>query len=413
MNIQDARTFVARFAKGNYTREEHQSFLEWVSRASMDHVESIASEFEAIQRQTLLTGHPTMQWVDQLENRLDNLHTGKVLAMPRRSKLNAVIGWAAAVVVVMGAGLYFMLNNGGKQEVPAAGVSSTNEASIIPGTDKAVLLLADGRTVQLNGMADGVLAQEGGSVIRKFNASTIVYEQKGEAAQGAEVYNTISTPRGGQYQVILPDQTKIWLNAGSSIRFPVAFTGKERKVAITGEVYFEVARDPLKPFKAVIASELSADGEGITKGRGEVEVVGTHFNIMAYPNEPSIQTTLLKGSVKVVSDKLAKVLKPGQQAKIIDFPVATDELIVQDIPNAENLVAWKDGFFPGASVDVMMRQVARWYNVDLEFVGKIPDIKFEGQLPRTAGIEDVLKILDANGIHTKLDKLNRKIVVTP
>lgn len=410
MNIQEARTFVARFAEGNYSREEHQSFLEWVSRASMDHIESVAGEYESLAKRIGLTGQPTTKWSDQLESRLDSLNNGKVITMPARRKRNAVVGWAAAVLVVLGTGLYFMLTNKGEHVAPSSETAGVVEGAILPGTDKAVLRLADGRDVQLNGTSDDLIAEEGGSVIRKINASTIAYEPK-SVSQGAEVYNTITTPKGGQYQVILPDQTRIWLNAGSSIRFPVAFTGKERKVAITGEVYFEVAKNPRMPFKAVIASELTEGG--VSKGRGEVEVVGTHFNIMAYPNEPTIQTTLLKGSVKVVSDKHSKVLKPGQQAKITDFPVAADGLTVQDIPNAENLVAWKDGFFPGAPVDVMMRQVARWYDVDLEFEGKIPDIKFEGQLPRTAGIEDVLKILDANGIHTVLDKVKRKIVVKP
>lgn len=409
MNIQEARTFVARFAEGNYSREDHQSFREWMSRASMDHIESIAVEYETLLKRVGLAGQPPSLWADQLESRLNGLNKAKVVAMPGR-KRNAVVGWAAAVVVVLGTGIYFMLNKGENATTPESQTAGIVEGAILPGTDKAVLRLADGRDVQLNGTADGLVAEEGGSSIRKINASTLVYEPKA-VIQGAEVYNTITTPKGGQYQVILPDQTKIWLNAGSSIRFPVAFTGKERRVAITGEVYFEVAKNPKMPFKAVIASEFSS--EGVTKGRGEVEVVGTHFNIMAYPNEPTIQTTLLKGSVKVVSDKLSRILKPGQQARITDFPVASEALTVQDIPNAENLVAWKDGFFPGASVDVMMRQVARWYDVELEFEGKTPDIKFEGQLPRSANIEDVLKILDANGIHTVLDKVNRKIVVKP
>lgn len=408
MNIQEARTFVARFVQGNYTREEHLAFHEWVNGASMDHIEAIADEFAVLQKQVLLTGRPSVEWANRLESRIDSLKSANVVPMGRRRKLNAAIGWAAAVVVLLGAGLYFMLNKGGEKKAATEELATTGTA-ILPGSDKAVLTLADGRNVQLGDRSDGVLAEEGGSVIKKVNNSTLVYEQQGYATQQAEEYNTISTPRGGKYQVVLPDQTKIWLNSGSSIRFPVAFTGNERRVAITGEVYFEVAKNPNKPFKAVIATELTPDG--VTKGRGEVEVVGTHFNIMAYKDEPVIQTTLLKGSVKVVSDKVSKVLKPGQQATIIDYPVTTDQLTVQDISNAEYLVAWKDGFFPGGSADVMMRQIARWYDVDLAYEGKVPEMKFEGQIPRTAGIESVLKILDANGIHTELDKTKRKIVV--
>ncbi|MBO9635416.1 MAG: FecR domain-containing protein, partial [Chitinophagaceae bacterium] len=371
MNIHEARTFVARFVQGDYTQEEHESFREWERTAPMDHIEAIIDELELQQKKVNLAGKPSIQWVNQLESRIDSLETGKLVPFTRRKKLNAVIGWAAAVVVLLGAGLYFMLNKGAVNE-PAKQVAKETGAEILPGTDMAVLTLADGRMVQLNDATDGLLAEEGGTSIKQNKDGLLVYEQHTNNKSNTEVYNTISTPKGGQYQVVLPDQTKIWLNAGSSIRFPVAFTGKERRVAITGEVYFEVAKNPSMPFKAVIATELTAGG--LAKGRGEVEVVGTHFNIMAYPNEPSIQTTLLKGSVKVVSDKLSKVLKPGQQARIIDYPVASDELTVQDIPNAENLVAWKDGFFPSGSADVMMRQIARWYNVDLQYEGKVPDM---------------------------------------
>lgn len=408
MNIQEARTFVARFVQGNYSTEEHKAFHEWVNVASMDHIEDIADEFEAQQKLAPLNGKPGLEWAEQLESRIDALETAPVVPMTRRRKLNAVIGWAAAVVVLLGAGLYLMFNKSADKSTKEELVQQTAGTEILPGSDKAVLTLADGRQMELTTTADGTVAEEGGSAIKKTNGM-LVYEQHNNNEQQAEVYNTITTPNGGQYQLILPDQTKIWLNAGSSIRFPVAFTGKERRVAITGEVYFEVAKNPNMPFKAVIASELTPGG--VAKGRGEVEVVGTHFNIMAYQNEPTIQTTLLKGSVKVVSDKLFKVLKPGQQARITDYPVATGKLTVRDIPDAENSIAWKNGSFPAGSADVMMRQIARWYNVELEYEGKVPQIKFEGQLPRTAGIEDVLKILDANGIHTKLDKTNRKIVV--
>lgn len=406
MNIQEARTFVARFVQGKYTQEEHDSFLQWVNGASMDHIEAIAGEFETLQQQAVISGKPSANWVGQLESRLDAISGGTVVPMRPRRNLAKVISWAAAAVLVIGTGAYFLMNKKAAQQQQ---VIAETEKAILPGTDRAELILADGSTLQLNEAANGILAEQGNSTIKKVNDRVLVYESKATGKNGTDVYNTIRTPRGGQYQLVLPDQTKVWLNAGSSIRFPVAFNGKERRVAINGEVYFEVAKNPNQPFKAVIAADLTP--EGVSKGIGEVEVVGTHFNIMAYSNEPAIQTTLLKGSVKVVSGNLSKVLKPGQQAKIINFAVANDKLTVQDIPEAEELVSWKDGFFPGTSADVLMRQIARWYDVGLEFQGSVPEMKFEGKLPREAGIEDVLKILNANGIHTYLDKPNRKIVV--
>lgn len=406
MNIQEARTFVARFVQGKYTKEEHESFLQWVNGASMDHIEAIAGEFETLQQQVVFSGKPSATWIGQLEDRLDAVSSGRVISMHPRRNLVKAISWAAAIVLVIGAGGYFLMNKKMAQQEQSVAVAGK---AILPGSDKAELILADGTTMQLNEAANGVLTEQGNSTIKKLNDRVVVYEPKTGSKNGAEVYNTIKTPRGGQYQLVLPDQTKVWLNAGSSIRFPVAFNGNERRVAINGEVYFEVAKNPKQPFRAVIAADLTP--EGVNKGIGEVEVVGTHFNIMAYTNEPSIQTTLLKGSVKVVSGNHSKVLKPGQQAKIINFAVANDKLTVQDISDAEALVSWKDGYFPGTTSDVLMRQIARWYDVEVEFQGSVPEMKFEGKLPREAGIEDVLKILNANGIHTELDKPNRKIVV--
>ncbi len=196
----------------------------------MDHIETLADEFASLQKQTALTGSPTLEWAAQLESRIDFLESARVVPLSRRRKLNVAIGWAAAVVVVLGAGLYFMLNKGTEKTAPAKELATdTKGSAILPGTDKAVLTLADGRDVQLNGTADGILAEEGGSTIRKINSSTLVYEQLSNQPQQAEIYNTISTPRGGQYQVVLPDRTKDLVECRLQHPFSGGFHGKRKK----------------------------------------------------------------------------------------------------------------------------------------------------------------------------------------
>ena len=204
---------------------------------------------------------------------------------------------AAAILIAAFTGIYFLFNQKPKQDIAQSG--STNQKEIIvPGGDKAILILADGSAIVLDTLHTGSLPQQGNTRIVKLNTGSLAYNA-GAGSQLETLYNTLSTPSGGQFQLVLPDGSKVWLNSSSSIRFPTAFNGDERKVELTGEAYFEVAKNAAKPFK-VSVKEM------------EVEVLGTHFNIMAYDDERSINTTLLEGSVKVAKGLSEKTLMlPG------------------------------------------------------------------------------------------------------
>jgi ferric-dicitrate binding protein FerR (iron transport regulator) len=203
------------------------------------------------------------------------------------------------------------------------------------------------------------------------------------------LYNTVSTPRGGQYQLTLSDGSKVWLNASSSLRFPTAFPGTERRVEITGEAYFEVAGNESKPFVVDIA------------GKGEVEVLGTQFNINAYEDEPAIKTTLLEGKVKVSESNgsQSSVLKPGQQAQL------ANGIRVMDNVDMEEIMAWKTGwfYFDRQELPAIMRQVSRWYDVDVRYEGRISKKSFSGIVGRDNDIKDVLKIMENAGIRFRIE----------
>ncbi|HUP11181.1 MAG TPA: FecR domain-containing protein, partial [Niastella sp.] len=282
---------------------------------------------------------------------------------------------------------------------------------VMPGGNKAVLTLADGSTIVLDSAANGALTQQGATTIMKKQDGELVYHADGKKMTEAVAWNTIGTPRGGQYQVVLPDGTKVWLNAVSALRFPTSFTGNERVVQLTGEAYFEV-------------SSLLASPEGGGKripfivnvhpsfgdtGGGRVEVLGTHFNVKAYHDEATIKTTLLEGSVKISSAKREYLMKPGQQARIgRDGKMALDENA-----DVDEAVAWKNGRFQfnDADVETVMRDIARWYDVTIEYAGKVPAEKFEGEIPRSSSITEVFKILELSNVHCKIE--GKKITVLP
>lgn len=314
-----------------------------------------------------------------------------------RLRLWSKVAAAACVILIAGSVSYYLVH----RSVTSETVKNRIVEDIAPGGNKATLTLGNGRTIILDSVHNGQIVGQGSGRITKINNGLLTYRANAASSPNAAnvSYNTLSVPRGGQYQLVLPDGTKVWLNAASSIRFPTAFTGGERKVSITGEVYMEVAEDVLHPF---IVSTRNAD----------ITVLGTSFNIMAYPDESSVQTTLLEGSVKVVplSGKGVRSgvrLEPGQQAIVAN---ADGNIGVKTV-NAGDVAAWIHGLLSlnDCSVQEFMDQLSRWYNVDVEYTGKIPDKKFGGMINRNAELSNVLAALDAAGIHTKLE--GKKIIV--
>lgn len=323
-----------------------------------------------------------------------------VVAMHRRS-----FGWrsmaaAAVILCFIAAGSYFWLRAGqdtppiaraGNHKTGAAPVK-TNNGPIVPGGNRAVLTLADGDSIVLDSSRQGTLTKQGNTKIVRLNTATLAYNTGNEKSRET-VYNTLTTPPGGQYQVILADGTSVWLNAASSIHFPAIFSGNERRVTLTGEAYFEVAKDAVRPFK-------------ITVKDMEVEVLGTHFNIMAYDDENSMNTTLLEGSVKVSRGSSNKLLAPGQESRI--GRTGDIKLMQADV---EEVMAWKNGLFQfnAYNIEKVMKQISRWYDVEIVYEGDIPTGHFSGLVSRQNDIVRLLKIMQAGGVRCKI--VGRKVIV--
>jgi hypothetical protein len=270
---------------------------------------------------------------------------------------------------------------------------NTIQTSIKPGTNRAILTLGDGRTIELDSLKNGDIVSGNSKIIKQ--GASLVYDGSQLPTRGTAVgFNTLSTPRGGQYKIVLPDGSKVWLNASSSLHFPTAFTGNARDVELIGEGYFEIAENKEKPF------HVNVNGM-------QIEVLGTRFNVNAYANENAIKTSLLSGSVKIKTGNTSSLLKPGQQG-VVKKDADNIEVAKVDVNEA---IAWKNGLFQFDNADIknIMRQISRWYDVEVEYEGKIPDRRFEGKITREAQLSDVLKILELSGI--KFSIQGKEIIV--
>lgn len=317
------------------------------------------------------------------------------------------VWWVAAgTILLMATAGYFVLNNKPVATQTAHTPTPVVQPMVVPGGNKAVLTLADGSTIVLDSAANGALTQQGATTVMKRQDGELVYNAVGKTGDGAVVWNTIGTPRGGQYQIVLPDGTKVWLNAVSALRFPASFTGNERVVQLRGEAYFEVATEPAADGKG--KKPFIVDVLPMEQG-GKIEVLGTHFNVKAYHDEAAIKTTLLEGAVKMTSTKGQYLMKPGQQTL-----VARDgKMLLNSDADIDEAVAWKNGRFQfnEADVETVMRDIARWYDVTIEYAGKVPAEKFEGEIPRNSSITEVFKILELSNVHCKIE--GKKIIVQP
>jgi len=317
------------------------------------------------------------------------------IARPRQTiKLTKWLTVAAVLVISLGIGFFFMQPD---EVIVPQKQNSTVQSKIVPGSNQAILKLANGKTITLNDKANGVLAKQSGVIITKNKDGLLQYEVTASAAPSI---NTISTPKGGQYQLILADGTKVWLNAASSITFPTKFNGKMRNVEVTGEAYFEVAKNKAQPFQVKSTNQI-------------IEVLGTHFNVNTYDDELANVTTLLEGSVKVnklINGKLQSglTLKPGEKALV----KANGSQILKADADAEEAIAWKNGYFKFDKADLptIMRQIARWYNVDVQYQGEIPNDLFVGKIKRTENVSEVLRILELSKVNTRIN--GRTIIVS-
>jgi len=299
--------------------------------------------------------------------------------------------WAgAAAMVLLIVSAYWWLRPAAHQESSVAPV-----ADVQPGRYKATLTLADGSAVTLDTAGHQVI-QQGTTVLHEQNGQ-LKYDVQGNTATMA--YNTLTTPRGGQFRVTLPDGTAVWLNTASSLRYPTAFAGKERKVEVTGEAYFEVAKDAGKPFIVKINDQT------------EIQVLGTHFNVNAYSDEATINTTLLEGAVSVNAYQHAQKLIPGQQAQV---NTAGSSIRLADNVNTGQAIAWKNGIFDFNQADIktVMRQIGRWYDIEIVYEKEVETKgDFVGEMQRSLSLTQVLKGLENMGLKFRIDNGKRLIVM--
>lgn len=379
-----------KYLNGDASEEEAHLLKEYYRRLDEKSNENLSEEEEQILYRKML------------ENIYEEIHGEQHIKRRPPVKRIRIFWYAAASVVLIllsSAGIYFFEHS---QLIHQIAVHKQLH-DITPGGNRALLTLSNGATIVLDSAHQGQLASQGNSKIVKAGSGLLLYQSPvgnmqvaGGGVESSVQYNTLTTPRGGKYQLVLPDGSKVWLNSASSIRYPTAFTGKTREVAVTGEVYMEVTEDADHPFI-------------VTTRNSSITVLGTHFNVMAYDNELAVKTTLLEGSVKVSIPRSNKaiIIKPGQQAGVDN---TAQNINVKEV-NAADVAAWIHGLLSlnDCSVKEFMDQLSRWYDVDIEYTGKVRDKRFGGTINRNTQLSDVLSALSAIGIQTKLQ--GKKIIV--
>lgn len=382
MDINQAKELLHRYHTGNISQSEKELVELWYS-------------------QLIETGE--WQWdeseKDEVEKMLESRILEKIRLQNKKPRtiylLSRKYWWAAAsIVLVLGFSTYFLVFN--KTLKPSSIVSTTEPNDVsAPQSNKAIITLSNGQKVFLDSISNGALAVQGNVKLVKLASGEIVYQSSGELSENIQ-YNTLENPRGSKViNMVLADGSKVWLNAGSSLNYPVAFVGSERKVSVSGEAYFEVAHDASKPFV-------------VHNGSLDVRVLGTHFNVNAFTEDDNnIKVTLLEGSVKISNGSSNCLLEPGQQAL-----VSKEMKILNDV-DLNKVMAWKNGYFQfdKASLQSVLKQVSRWYDIEVIYEGKNQPREFVGEIERDLSLSEVFKILEINKVNFTLE--GKKLIVKP
>ncbi|PSL46698.1 FecR family protein [Chitinophaga niastensis] len=395
MNQAAIISIIEKYAQGILLSQEEEVLLtSWMQQvkpsafqALLDQCENIPDTFRAYPQMPDTFKATLEARIDQQEQqeKVDS-HTGIFYLYGKKIAVAATI----ALMVIAGSFVYKHYRAGGKEVVAQQQPQNTDPA---PGGNRAVLTLADGSTIVLDSAKNGVLSQQGNTQVIKLSNGQLAYNAS--KSNGEAPFNTITTPNGGQYHIELPDGTGVWLNAASSLRFPASFSGATRTVELIGEGYFEVAKNAAMPF--IVQSKEAT-----------VEVLGTHFNMNAYEEEGVIKTTLLEGAVKFHDKTAVLRLIPGQQGQL--FRNGTMQLIKD--ADVDQAVAWKNGYFQFDGIDLaaLIRQIARWYNLEVVYEDKVPEREFTGKISRTVYLSEVIKALELSDVHCRLNG-NRLIVM--
>jgi hypothetical protein len=370
----DIKILLEKHKAGTITDRERALLDKWYLHVAADDLEE-------------LTELGRLQTFDEVLTHLEKY----VLPKSRVRRMWLRIAAAASILLIVSASSYYFLK---KDQPPQIVIQKVHE--VLPGGNKAYLVLGNGKRVSLTDAKNGMIASEGNKIIQKTADGKIVYEDMHSNHNlNANLYNTVETPRGGQYQIVLPDGSKVWLNSASSLKYPAVFIGSDRKVELTGEAYFEVAKDKAHPFI-------------VKTGSHEVRVLGTHFNINAYPDESQVLTTLLEGAVQIKKNSEIATLKPGEQAAVQNEGSA---IKISDA-DTEQAIAWKNGYFifKDESVVSIMKQVSRWYDVDVEYSSDMRDRAFGGTISRYKEITELLNNMqDTKSLHYQIK--GRKVII--
>ncbi|MBO9631561.1 MAG: DUF4974 domain-containing protein [Chitinophagaceae bacterium] len=398
MTPERLQSLIEKYLHDTASPEEEAELMQWY-RSSNDHpVEwpvSHAGEPEEIRARML----------GKLKNAIHS--NSRVIPFYRKRSWQI----AASVLLLAGVSTWVLLKKNISGNTEPTIIAGTTTSPILPGGNKATLTLGDGSTIILDTAGNTTLAEQGATRIIKLNNGQLAYKGvQGQHADASTLYNTIRTPNGGQYQVILPDGTKAWLNAASVLRFPISFTGNERKVQLSGEAYFEVAQNSKLPFRVLTTDAQEAP-------LGVVEVLGTSFNVNAYHNEPTVRTTLVEGKVRVSAadtnrSQTPVILTQGMQSIVENDQGRGGNIRVIRV-DTDDVIAWKNGLFNfnNADIKTVMRQLARWYDVEVVYEGNLSNEKFDGEISRNSTLSEVFNILELSAVHFKVE--GRKVIVMP
>ena len=398
MGNERAEELIRKYLEGTATPEEEALLESWYIEAAQNQPEITAvTDYDKIKDEILQPLRAEQEKeglrVPGAQEGLRALRAEQVGGQrPEQPKIKSPIRlWpriaaAAAVLVILALGGLLIF----RKKPTQPGVESQPLANdILPAGMRATLTLLDGRTIPVDSAGSGTLARQGNAVISTLNGQLIYHTGEPSTKQGVSTaYNTLTTRPGEHYSLLLPDGTKAWLNAASSITYPVIFDGKERNVKITGELYFEIVHNAKQPFKVTVKDQV-------------VEDIGTHLNINGYDDDSAIHTTLLEGSIKVIKGNASVVLTPGQQSTL--KPDDSGFQIKQ--VDADQAIAWKNGYFyfDRADIQTVMRELARWYNVKIIYKGDLPKRTFKGKVYRNINASEALSILSYFGAHFHIE----------
>lgn len=388
----DAKELLIKYLSGECTEEEQALLAQWHLNSTADR-DGQMPDFDLTEKERTEDLEEVWGRLQLEEEKAQQAHAPQEKAQPEKPKrllLWPSIAAAAGVAIALTAGLLFYNSKSAREDENLLVQAATQQ--IPAGGNNAVLTLDDGRQISLSEAKKGTLATESGISIAKTKDGQLVYHLSN--VNKPNIYNTISTPNGGQYQVVLPDGTKVWLNAASSLRFPLTFDQmSERKVELKGEAYFEVAKQFKKGKSERVPFIVQTEKQ-------QVEVLGTHFNINAYKEEPGLKTTLMEGSVRVTDHKNTVILKPGEQATDRDGQLLSAKVDVEEV------MSWKNGYFRFNNTDLktIMRQASRWYNVDVVYEGNIPPLLITGEVSRQVDATAFLEMLRYLNVKFKIEK---------